>query len=265
MTIANLLTGMFIGMVMSVPFGPIGAMCIQRIRLALLPSATLQLDVVVQDAAALFLTGRPLSWTSLDTTVAGVSASGLVTAASYGGPDTNTVMIIAAFGAVADTVTLIVPPHAVAWVTATPEALSVQPLDTATIAAELEALDLTVLTGRSVAWASLDTTVARVDSTGRVTASAYTGPAVRTTRIVVTSGAATDTVPVEVLPLVVDHVIAEPLGGAHRDPHQTAARVKMFLNKTLRELVSLPPMQLLDERYEKFRRMGVFLEEPTTA
>jgi acetyl-CoA carboxylase carboxyl transferase subunit alpha len=60
---------------------------------------------------------------------------------------------------------------------------------------------------------------------------------------------------------VVDHVIEEPLGGAHRDPHQMAARVKMFLNKTLRDLVRLPPMQLLDERYGKFRRMGVFLEE----
>jgi acetyl-CoA carboxylase carboxyl transferase subunit alpha len=60
---------------------------------------------------------------------------------------------------------------------------------------------------------------------------------------------------------VVDHVIAEPLGGAHRDHHQTAARLKMYLVKTLRELTQLPPMQLLDERYEKFRRMGVFLEE----
>jgi len=59
---------------------------------------------------------------------------------------------------------------------------------------------------------------------------------------------------------IVDHVIQEPLGGAHRDPHQMAARVKMFLTKTLRELVSLPAEQLLDGRYEKFRRMGVFVE-----
>lgn len=60
---------------------------------------------------------------------------------------------------------------------------------------------------------------------------------------------------------VVDQVIEEPLGGAHRDPHQTAARVKMCLNKMLRELTNRPLDQLLDQRYQKFRRMGVFLEE----
>jgi acetyl-CoA carboxylase carboxyl transferase subunit alpha len=64
---------------------------------------------------------------------------------------------------------------------------------------------------------------------------------------------------------VVDDVIPEPLGGAHRDHHQTAARVKLYLVKSLRERVSIPPMQLLDERYEKFRRMGVFLEQPAAA
>jgi acetyl-CoA carboxylase carboxyl transferase subunit alpha len=60
---------------------------------------------------------------------------------------------------------------------------------------------------------------------------------------------------------VVDHVVEEPLGGAHRDPHQTAARVKMFLNKTVRELAGRPIERLLEQRYEKFRQMGVFLEE----
>jgi acetyl-CoA carboxylase carboxyl transferase subunit alpha len=60
---------------------------------------------------------------------------------------------------------------------------------------------------------------------------------------------------------IVDHVIEEPLGGAHREPYQTAARLKQFLIKTLRELTPLPKEKLLQLRYEKFRRMGVFLEE----
>jgi acetyl-CoA carboxylase carboxyl transferase subunit alpha len=64
---------------------------------------------------------------------------------------------------------------------------------------------------------------------------------------------------------VVDHVIEEPLGGAHRDHHQTATRVKSYLLKTLRELTALPRPRLLDERYDKFRRMGVFLEETAAA
>jgi acetyl-CoA carboxylase carboxyl transferase subunit alpha len=60
---------------------------------------------------------------------------------------------------------------------------------------------------------------------------------------------------------VVDDVIQEPLGGAHRDHHQMAARLKIYLVKTLRELLSQSLDRLQQTRYEKFRRMGVFLEE----
>ena len=64
---------------------------------------------------------------------------------------------------------------------------------------------------------------------------------------------------------VVDQVIPEPLGGAHRDHHQMAMRLKVFLMRTLRELTARSPEQLLQSRYEKFRKMGVFLEDPVTA
>jgi acetyl-CoA carboxylase carboxyl transferase subunit alpha len=59
---------------------------------------------------------------------------------------------------------------------------------------------------------------------------------------------------------VIDDVIEEPLGGAHRDHHQMASRLKLYLLKCLRELVPIPSDQLVASRYEKFRRMGVFLE-----
>jgi acetyl-CoA carboxylase carboxyl transferase subunit alpha len=59
---------------------------------------------------------------------------------------------------------------------------------------------------------------------------------------------------------IIDDVIEEPLGGAHRDPRQTAGRLKMYLTKSLRELQKLSVDSLLRNRYEKFRRMGVFLE-----
>jgi acetyl-CoA carboxylase carboxyl transferase subunit alpha len=61
---------------------------------------------------------------------------------------------------------------------------------------------------------------------------------------------------------VVDDVIEEPLGGAHRDHHQMAARLKLYLMKNLRELTSKPLDRLLDERYAKFRKIGQFLESP---
>ena len=60
---------------------------------------------------------------------------------------------------------------------------------------------------------------------------------------------------------VVDDVIEAPLGGAPRDHFMTASRVKNYLVKTLRELEEIPNDELLEKRYEKFRRMGVFLEE----
>ena len=59
---------------------------------------------------------------------------------------------------------------------------------------------------------------------------------------------------------VVDTVIPEPLGGAHRDPRLMAGNLKSFLRTTLRELMKIPPEELLEARYEKFRRYGVFLD-----
>jgi len=60
---------------------------------------------------------------------------------------------------------------------------------------------------------------------------------------------------------VVDDVLQEPLGGAHRDHHQMAARLKTYLSRTLADLEQQPIDQLLGQRYDKFRRIGVFLED----
>ncbi len=59
---------------------------------------------------------------------------------------------------------------------------------------------------------------------------------------------------------VVDDVIEEPLGGAHRDQHQMATRLKAYLSKSLRQLREKPLDDLLEARYQKFRQMGVFLD-----
>lgn len=58
----------------------------------------------------------------------------------------------------------------------------------------------------------------------------------------------------------VDDLIEEPLGGAHRDHYQMASRLKVYLLKTLRDLLRKPLDQLLSERYEKFRCIGPYLE-----
>lgn len=61
---------------------------------------------------------------------------------------------------------------------------------------------------------------------------------------------------------VVDDVLEEPLGGAHRDHHQMASRLKTYLSRTLTELETKTADQLVESRYKKFRQIGVFLEVP---
>jgi acetyl-CoA carboxylase carboxyl transferase subunit alpha len=59
---------------------------------------------------------------------------------------------------------------------------------------------------------------------------------------------------------VIDDVIPEPLGGAHRDPREMANTLKTYLLRYLRELRHLEVEELLRRRYEKFRRMGMFVD-----
>jgi acetyl-CoA carboxylase carboxyl transferase subunit alpha len=59
---------------------------------------------------------------------------------------------------------------------------------------------------------------------------------------------------------VIDDVIPEPLGGAHRDHRQMATVLRATLSEQLRRLTALPVDQLLDARYQKFRKMGRFEE-----
>jgi acetyl-CoA carboxylase carboxyl transferase subunit alpha len=55
---------------------------------------------------------------------------------------------------------------------------------------------------------------------------------------------------------IVDEVIPEPLGGAHRDTTGTVARVLDAVDRALAALAALSPDELRDGRYRKFRRIG---------
>jgi acetyl-CoA carboxylase carboxyl transferase subunit alpha len=59
---------------------------------------------------------------------------------------------------------------------------------------------------------------------------------------------------------VIDDIIPEPLGGAHRDHREMANMLKAYLLRYLRELRTVPVEELLERRYQKFRRMGVLDE-----
>jgi acetyl-CoA carboxylase alpha subunit len=60
---------------------------------------------------------------------------------------------------------------------------------------------------------------------------------------------------------VIDGIIREPVGGAHRDWDGAAAELRQTLRHALAELRTLPAGLLVQERGEKFRRMGAFEEE----
>jgi acetyl-CoA carboxylase carboxyl transferase subunit alpha len=55
---------------------------------------------------------------------------------------------------------------------------------------------------------------------------------------------------------VVDDIIPEPLGGAHRNPVEAAGNLERYVVRTLRELGRIEIDQLLAHRYERWRRMG---------
>jgi len=59
---------------------------------------------------------------------------------------------------------------------------------------------------------------------------------------------------------VVEEVIEEPVGGAHRDPHLAASRLKLYLRNQLKELTKIPVEELVAKRYDRFRKLGVFEE-----
>ncbi len=64
---------------------------------------------------------------------------------------------------------------------------------------------------------------------------------------------------------VIDDIVPEPLGGAHRDPRGMGNTLKAYLLRYLREISKTPVEELLEQRYQKFRRMGVFDESAPPA
>jgi acetyl-CoA carboxylase carboxyl transferase subunit alpha len=62
---------------------------------------------------------------------------------------------------------------------------------------------------------------------------------------------------------LIDEIIPEPLGGAHRDFVATAENLKKTVNKAIDELKEIPRKELPELRYQKFRKMGVFASKKT--
>jgi acetyl-CoA carboxylase carboxyl transferase subunit alpha len=59
---------------------------------------------------------------------------------------------------------------------------------------------------------------------------------------------------------LVDKIVNEPVGGAHRDPKQMSASLKRALNDALRQVSDLKPKDLLQRRYERLQSYGRFAD-----
>ncbi len=60
---------------------------------------------------------------------------------------------------------------------------------------------------------------------------------------------------------IVDEVISEPEGGAHNDYDKAAEALKKSIKKHLKELLKLSPQKMIEQRIEKFSKMGAWVEK----
>jgi acetyl-CoA carboxylase carboxyl transferase subunit alpha len=56
---------------------------------------------------------------------------------------------------------------------------------------------------------------------------------------------------------VIDEVVEEPIGGAHRDPRRAAELLKEAVTRNMAEMRSMASHDLVELRYEKFRKLGM--------
>ena len=127
---------------------------------------TVQLTATPRDASGNPLSGRAVTWSSSDTTVATVSRTGFVTAKGAG---TATITATSEGKSGTATITVTSAPVPVASVTVTPSSASVPVGQTVQLSATPKDANGSPLSGRVVTWASDDTTIARVSGSGLVT------------------------------------------------------------------------------------------------
>ncbi len=60
---------------------------------------------------------------------------------------------------------------------------------------------------------------------------------------------------------IIDEIIPEVKGGAHRDSKEQASKMEQVLTKSLKHLLNVDADKLIRDRYQKFKKMGKYTEE----
>ena len=162
------------------------------------PGQEFQLGAEPRDSLGNALTGRLVSWSTSDTTVATVSSDGRAHALAYLGPLSRAAFIRATVEGRTGEMTLTVRPLAVSRVQMAVDSVRLLTGDSVAIAATVASATGDVLTGRSVSWRIQDTTIARVSATGLVRAAGQVDGAAMSTTLIAESEGRADTVSVRV-------------------------------------------------------------------
>jgi uncharacterized protein YjdB len=179
---------------------PVAAVIVAPQTPSVVAGQTVTLTATTKDAGGNVLTGRVISWSSSDQTVATVASTGVVTALAPG-----TATITATSDGQSGRATVTVTPAPVATVTLAPAAPSVTAGGTVTLVPTLKDASGNVLNGRVVTWGSDNQAVATVSGTGVVTAIAP-----GTATITATSEGKSGTALVTVTPVPVASVTVTP-------------------------------------------------------
>jgi uncharacterized protein YjdB len=179
---------------------PVSAVAVLPSTASVTAGQTVALAAVVRDTAGTVLTDRVVSWTSSDTHVAIVSATGVVTGVAAG----TTVITASSEGkSGSSTITVVAP--AIGSVTVAPSSDTVQVGDKVTLTATVKDVTGAVVTDRPVTWTSSNTAVATVSTGGIVT-----GRSAGTAVITATSGGRSGSATVLVIPVPVGSVTISP-------------------------------------------------------
>ena len=192
---------------------PVATVRVSPSSVSLTPKQFTPLSVTTLDAQGTVLTGRAVTWSSSNTSIATVSTSGIVTAVAVGAA-----IITATSEGVSGTAHVTVAaasPAAVASVTVSPSTTSLTVGGTAQLTATDKDTSGTVLAGRAVTWTSNNTGVATVNANGQITA-----VAAGSATITASSGGQSGTASVSVTDAAVASVTLTP-GTASLTPGQT--------------------------------------------
>jgi uncharacterized protein YjdB len=147
---------------------PVASVSITPATSSLVIGSTVQLSATTKDEAGNTLTGRTVTWTTSDASIASVDANGLVTAHAVG-----TATITATSETKTATAQITVTEAPVATVAVNPSSVSLALNGTRQLTATTSDANGQVLTGRVVTWSSSDPAKATVDANGLVTGLAY--------------------------------------------------------------------------------------------